>query len=100
MAFYDFVSNQVSFIDPSTYNDSDPVWNKEGTHIAFIRNANIKYEIGFTPRPTAEQPWEIRLAEVATNKASTLFKADLGQGSRLVGDLPAVATQLIWTHDN
>ena len=97
---YDFASNQVSFIDASTYNDSDPVWNKEGTHIAFIRNANIKYEIGFTPRPIAAQPWEIRLAELATNKAYTLFKADEGQGSRLVGDLPAVATRLIWTSDN
>ncbi len=97
---YDFVNNQVNFIDASTYNDSDPVWNKEGTHIAFVRTVNIKYQIGFTPRPTAAQPWEIRIAEVATNKASTLFKAEEGMGSLFVGDLPAVATQLIWTQDN
>ncbi len=97
---YDIASNQVNFIDASTYNDSDPVWNKEGTHIAFVRTVNIKNEIGFTPRPTAAQPWEIRLAEVATHKATTLFKADEGMGSLFVGDLPAVATQLIWTHDN
>ena len=97
---YDFASNQVSFIDASTYNDSDPVWNKEGTHIAFIRTVNIKYEIGFTPRPIADQPWEIRLAELANNKSTTLFKADEGAGSKFVGDLPAVATQLIWTTDN
>jgi dienelactone hydrolase len=97
---YDFASNQVSFIDASTYIDSDPVWNKEGTHIAFVRTVNIKYDIGFTPRPTAAQPWEIRVAEVATHKAYTLFKADEGAGSLFVGDLPAVATQLIWTNDN
>ena len=69
---YDLASNQVSFIDASTYNDSDPVWNKEGTHIAFVRTVNVKYDIGFTPRPTAAQPWEIRLAELATHKAYTL----------------------------
>ncbi|MEI7588135.1 MAG: prolyl oligopeptidase family serine peptidase [Chitinophagia bacterium] len=97
---YDLASNKINFMDASTYLDTDPVWNSSGTHIAFVRNVNIKNQILFSPKRAVPQPWEIRVVEVATNKATTLFKADAGVGSIFTNDLPAVATQIIWNNDN
>lgn len=97
---YHFATNTIQFLDPSTYIDSDPVWNKEGTQIAFLRKTYTKQEVLFDPKREVAQPWQIRLVDIVKNTAQTIFTADKGKGSVLVNDLPAVNGKLIWTTSN
>lgn len=99
IGIYDFANNTVSFPEPGTYLDSDPVWNDAGTHIAFVRRAFVRNNFPFTPK-REQAPWEIRVIELASLKATTIFKADQGVGSVFVDDLPAVATKIAWTRDD
>jgi len=97
---YTFSNNTIQFLDPSTYVDSDPVWNLEGTKIAFLRRPYIRQDVLFDPKKTAAQPWQIRVVDVQNNIGSTIFTAEKGKGSVLVSDLPAVAGKLLWTKNN
>ena len=95
---YEVASNKIYFPDPSTYEDADPVWNSDGTKIAFVRQPFVKNEVLFAPKLTA-QPWQIRVVNLLTKKAFTVFKADEGVGSVFVDDLPA-GIKLLWTKDD
>jgi dipeptidyl aminopeptidase/acylaminoacyl peptidase len=97
---YTLQTNSIKYLDPSTYVDSDPIWNPAGTQIAFVRRPFIRQEVLFDPKPTSDQPWELKIADVLTGKAVTLFKADLGKGSVWVNDLPAGENTLAWTSNN
>lgn len=95
---YDIATNKIHFPDPSTYEDSDPVWNSDGTQFAFVRQPFVKNEVLFAPKLTA-QPWQIRVVNLLTQKAFTVFKAEEGVGSVFVDDIPA-GTKLQWTKDD
>ncbi len=93
-------TNTVKYLDPSTYVDSDPVWNTSGTQIAFIRRPFIRQEVLFDPKPNSEQPWQLKMVDITTGKANTIFMADKGKGSVWVNDLPAGGNTLMWTKNN
>ena len=97
---YSLQTNSIKYLDPSTYVDSDPIWNPAGTQIAFVRRPFIRHEVLFDPKPTSDQPWQIKIVELQTGKASTLFTADFGKGSAWVNDLPAGDNTLAWTKNN
>ena len=97
---YTLQTNSIKYLDPSTYVDSDPIWNPAGTQIAFVRRPFIRQEVLFDPKPTSDQPWELKIADVLTGKAVSLFKADLGKGSVWVNDLPAGDNTMAWTNNN
>jgi dipeptidyl aminopeptidase/acylaminoacyl peptidase len=97
---YILETNNLKYLDPSTYVDSDPVWNTQGTQIAFIRRPNIRHEVLFDPKPTSQQPWQLMVVDVASGKATNLFTADLGKGSVWVNDLPAGGNKIAWTKNN
>jgi dipeptidyl aminopeptidase/acylaminoacyl peptidase len=97
---YTIASNKVQYFDPSTYMDSDPIWNTEGTQIAFVRRPSTRQEVLFDPQKSNPQPWQIKTVNIQTGKAEILFTADLGKGSVWVNDLPAGGDKLAWTKNN
>jgi dipeptidyl aminopeptidase/acylaminoacyl peptidase len=97
---YALETNTVKYLDPSTFVDSDPVWNTSGTQIAFVRRPFIRHEVLFDPKPSSEQPWQLKIVDITTGKANTIFTADKGKGSVWVNDLPAGGNTLAWTKNN
>ena len=97
---YAIENNTIKYLDPSTYIDSDPIWNPNGTQVAFVRRPFIRHEVLFDPKLTSDQPWQLKLVDVISGKATTLFTADLGKGSVWTNDLPAGDITLAWTKNN
>lgn len=99
IGIYHFQNNTIEYADPSTYVDGDPVWSPDGNQIAFIRKVFVRHNFPFVPKIQA-QPWQIRVVDLQTKKAQTVFTADKGMGSVFVDDLPASAHPILWTKNN
>jgi dipeptidyl aminopeptidase/acylaminoacyl peptidase len=97
IAVYSVVSGGVTYIDPSTDLDSNPVWSPDSTSIAFLRIPPDKDSLLFEPHRAA-LPWSIRVVEVMTGKAHEVWRATEGAGSAYrETDSPE---QLHWTAGN
>jgi dipeptidyl aminopeptidase/acylaminoacyl peptidase len=94
IAVYSAAFGSVTYLDPSTDQDSNPVWSPDSTRIAFLRIPQDKDSLLFEPHRTA-LPWSIRVAEVTTGKAHEAWRAAEGVGSafRETGS----PNQLQWT---
>lgn len=95
IGIYDFSTNEVTYPDPSADLDGEPVWSPDGKRLAYVRRPNVHPAVPFTPR-RAGSPWSIRLLDVASGEAREIWKADVGQGSVFVGNLPVTANKLLW----
>jgi dipeptidyl aminopeptidase/acylaminoacyl peptidase len=97
VAVYSAASGSVTYVDPSTDLDSNPVWSPDSTRIAFLRIPSDKDSLLFEPHRTA-LPWSIRVVEVTTGKAHDAWRAAEGAGSayRETDSLE----QLHWTAGN
>ena len=92
------LSNGVSvFMDPSVDSDSSPEWSPDSRKIVFIRRPFAKDIPPFSPQRTA-YPWSIRLVDINSKKAQTLWKAEKGMGSAFFGQFPLAA--LKWTNND
>jgi dipeptidyl aminopeptidase/acylaminoacyl peptidase len=80
VALYSAASGSVTYLDPSTDLDSNPVWSPDSTRIAFLRIPPDKDSLLFEPHRTA-LPWSIRVVEVTTGKAHEVWRAAEGAGS-------------------
>ncbi len=90
---YDFVTNSVTYMDPSVDHDSSPVWSSDGKQIAFIRIFQTS-GTGRGPARSSSEPWAIRVAEVADGTARQLWRANPGPGS--VFHAMTAESQLFW----
>jgi dipeptidyl aminopeptidase/acylaminoacyl peptidase len=90
---FTFATNSLSYIDPGTEEDNEPVWSPDSHKIAFLRVPPDTTGIDFKPRRTA-QPWSIRVADVQTGQGHEIWRTHEGPGSVF----HAVATdhQLYW----
>jgi len=97
VALYSAASGSVTYVDPSTDMDSNPVWSPDSTRIAFLRIPPDKDSLLFEPHRAA-LPWSIRVVEVTTGKAHEAWRAAEGVGSayRETDSLE----QLHWTAGN
>ena len=92
---YNLRENSLVYLDPSTEEDSHPVWSPDSRQIAFIRIPGSS-----EPKPGAHRtasPWSIRIADASTGQGHLTWKAAEGRGSafrEMYGD------QLFWTADN
>src|SRR5207249_9834140 len=80
IAVYDIGARALRFVDPSVDEDAEAVWSPDGKTIAFIRMPASVGRLPFTPR-RGEQPWSIRVADVATGAGRQVWVADTGRGS-------------------
>ena len=80
IALYGTAKKDVQYLDPSTDFDQHPVWSSDSRRIAWIRVPGDKNALLFVPHRTA-LPWSIRVADVASGKASEIWKAADGPGS-------------------
>jgi len=93
---YSFAAKTVSYLDPGTELDDEPVWSPDSTQVAFMRIPPDTSGIDFKPHRSA-LPWSIRVADVATGKGHEIWRAHEGQGSvfhEVVAD-----HQLLWGAD-
>jgi dipeptidyl aminopeptidase/acylaminoacyl peptidase len=91
---YTVASKSITYLDPSTDLDGEPVWSPDSSHIAFLRVPPDKDSLLFVAHRTA-LPWSIRVADVATGKGRAIWQADEGPGSAFREiDAP---DQLHWT---
>ena len=84
----------VTYLDPSTDQDSNPTWSPDSARIAFLRIPTDKNALLFVAHRTA-LPWSIRIVDIATGKAHEVWKTEEGVGSAYRET--ASLDQLHWT---
>jgi dipeptidyl aminopeptidase/acylaminoacyl peptidase len=84
--------SRLRYLDPGLGHSGEPVFSPDGTQVAFVRH--------MAPPPGAApgsgRYWSIRIADVATGRARTLWAAPAGAGSRWAGTR---SRNLFWSRD-
>jgi dipeptidyl aminopeptidase/acylaminoacyl peptidase len=73
-------TKSLTYVDPSTDRDRDPVWSPDGRKLAFLRLASTQDNLLFGPKRTG-LPWSIRVYQVDSRQTEQIFKASEGPGS-------------------
>lgn len=97
IGIYNYISKAIKWIVPSFGIDVSPCWSSDGNKIAFIRMRGSGGEPD-SMLVNQKQPWSIYVADIATNKATLLWKAP----STLPGSFPQTGekTTLYWAANN
>jgi dipeptidyl aminopeptidase/acylaminoacyl peptidase len=96
VGLWDLEKKELTYPETSLDFDSYPAWSPDGKKLAYLRIPNILNLLPFTSI-TEANPWSIRVLDIASMKAEEVWKADLGRGSVMVDDLPAISERLWWT---
>ena len=91
---YDTSAKTLRYLDPGVDLDGNPSWSPDGSRIALTRIPSTRETFMFAPRREAV-PWSIRIVDVASGKASEIWKAGKGPGSVFQG--VTAPEQLLWT---
>jgi dipeptidyl aminopeptidase/acylaminoacyl peptidase len=87
-------SGAITYLDPSTDRDSDPVWSPDSARVAFVRRPSERESLQFEPH-RAGLPWSLRVADLASGKGHEVWRAAEGPGS--VYQRTDSPEQLHWT---
>ncbi len=90
---YDVATKSLRYLDASIDLDANPTWSPDGTRIVFSRTPATGEIFMFAPRREG-LPWAIRAVDVASGKATEIWKAEKGPGSIFQG--VAAEAQLQW----
>jgi dipeptidyl aminopeptidase/acylaminoacyl peptidase len=93
---YDMAAKTLRWISPSVDSDEAPAWSPDGKRLAFVREPALSRSTIFRPRPSADEPWSILVADVATGEAKTIWRARPGPGSVAALEILA-ANPIFWT---
>lgn len=77
---YDMAAKTVRWLAPGVDDDAQPAWSPDGTRVAFLRTPARKVFPLFRPNRET-QPWSILVADAATGRATTIWRAREGAGS-------------------
>ena len=94
IGLYDVTTKALRYLDPSIDLDNNPTWSPDGARIIFTRTPATGENFSFAPRRDG-LPWSIRVVDVASGKATEIWKAEPGPGSVFQG--VNTPQQLLWT---
>lgn len=97
IGIYSVTAKSISYPDPSTDRDGEPVWSPDGRYIAFLRIPSSKDDLLFKPK-RAGTPWSIHVIDVASGTGHEIWRASDGPGS--VFREVTAQNQLLWAADN
>ncbi|NNF25808.1 MAG: S9 family peptidase, partial [Gemmatimonadetes bacterium] len=81
---YSLATGDLTYLDPGLDLDGSPAWSPDGNRLAYLRIPNQRHRLPFIAvRETV--PWSLRVADVATGRAWTVFTAPEGPGSAFQG---------------
>jgi dipeptidyl aminopeptidase/acylaminoacyl peptidase len=92
IGLFSIASRSLTYVDPSTDRDNEPVWSPDGKNFAFIRIPSSK-DLMFGPKRTGA-PWSIRVYDVENRKSHEIWRAADGRGS-VFAEVVA-ENQLLW----
>ncbi len=81
IAVYRAGDPSLTFLDPSSDYDGNPVWSPDSKRVAFTRIPSTLDADMHEPRRTADTPWSIRVADTVTGKGHEVWTALAGPGS-------------------
>jgi dipeptidyl aminopeptidase/acylaminoacyl peptidase len=90
-------SKSLTYVDPSTDRDGEPVWSPDGKSLAFIRTPSAKENLLFGPKRTGA-PWSIHVYDIESRKPHEVWRAAEGRGS--VFREVVAENQLLWGAGN
>ncbi len=91
---YRLADKSLTYPDPTTDLDSNPVWSMDGRHIAFVRQASGTGGGGAQPVREASTPWSIRIADALNGGGREIWHADKGPGSAF--HAMVAENQILW----
>ncbi|HMP30172.1 MAG TPA: prolyl oligopeptidase family serine peptidase, partial [Saprospiraceae bacterium] len=95
----ELLTDKIYFINESLDKDRSPVWNAEGTQIAYVRIPNVHQQMLFMPIDES-LPWSIWITNLANLKSKKVFTAIEGMGSHLSNSVWTAEQNLIWKEPN
>ena len=93
LGIYAIADKTLRYFDASTDYDSEPAWSPDDARLAHLRVPSTSPRIGPGPRREGE-PWSLRLIDVKTGTAHSVFQALPGTGSVFHG--LDTAQQILW----
>lgn len=91
---YDLTSKNLLYLEPSTADDSQPVWSPDSRQVAFIREPGEPEGAPFNRRTAPA--WSIHVADAATGSGHAVWTAAEGAGSAF---REVHGTRLLWNAD-
>jgi dipeptidyl aminopeptidase/acylaminoacyl peptidase len=97
LGVYSLADKSLRYFYASTDYDSEPAWSPDDARLAYLRTPSFTPRIGLGPQREGE-PWSIRVADVKSAEAHSVFRAPAGIGS-VFHDVDA-RQQITWTDAN
>jgi dipeptidyl aminopeptidase/acylaminoacyl peptidase len=99
LALFDLKAHTLHFLNPTTSDDSAPVFSPDGKQIAWLR-APFTQAPEFATNRTSPNPWSIELADLATGATRTIFSPEPNQPGSVLPHLSEGAPHLFFSADN
>jgi len=93
---YNRTSGRLHYPDPGVDEDRAPAWAPSSDRLAFVRVPHEE-DPAYAPDRTAH-PWSIRVVNLETDEARTVWQADSGRGSAF--QYVRAENQIFWGADN
>lgn len=102
IGIYDFDTQSIKFLSPSTDLDGFPVWSPDSKQVGFVRIRSERDKLTFEPKRES-LPWSIWIADVDSGKSRRLWEAKKGAGSTFFSNAlnsSSPENPIFWTSDN